>query len=74
MTTSTTHRLHIDLDGQRKEMPHLDANQARVLVGAPFNLHHQNDQIIKLFDTKSTKHADKLSNCTLTSTYVMIGY
>ena len=74
MTTSTTHKLHIDVSGQRKEITHLNADQTRTLVGVPINLHHRNNQIIELFNNKITKYESKLSECKLMSTDILFGF
>ena len=43
MVCETSHRLHIDVDGQQQEVTHLSADQTRILVGAPINLQHNNE-------------------------------
>ena len=62
MLSDTTHRLYISVDGQQKEITHLNADQTRVLVGVSINLQNKNNQIISLFNEKIKCYVDKLKN------------
>ena len=53
MTVNTNHKLHIVENGLKKEVPHLQANKTRVLVGAPINLCHEEAQIVTMFMEKN---------------------
>ena len=74
MLSDTTHCLHISVDGQQKEITHLNANQTRVLVGVPINLQNKNDQIISLFDEKINNYVGKLGASNLMPYDIMFGY
>ena len=43
MIYPASHKLHADLDNQRKEVMHLRSDQMRTLVGVPMQLNHQHD-------------------------------
>ena len=74
MLSDTSHCLHISVDGQQKEITHLNANQTRVLVGVLINLQNKNDQIISLFDEKIKGYIDKLVASNLMPYNIMFGY
>ena len=65
MTHQIAYKLNINIEGHQREITHLDADQTRVLVGIPINLHNKNDQIVKSFDEKITGYIDRLSASTL---------
>ena len=68
------HNLHINIAEYRREIIHLDADQTRVLVGVPINLHHKNNQIVELFNKKITGYIDRLSASTLKSNDILFGH
>ena len=74
MIYSTSHKLHIDLENQRKELVHLRADQMRTLVGVPMQLNHQNEQIVQAILSKTTAYQNKLASCKLNSSDIMFGY
>ena len=74
MLSDTTHRLHISVDGQQREIAHLNANQTRVLVGVPINLQNKNDQIISLFDEKINDYVGKLGASNLMPYNIIFEY
>ena len=68
------HKLHINIEGHQREITYLDADQIRVLVGVPINLHYKNDQIVELYDKKITGYIDRLSASTLKLSNILFGY
>ena len=74
MLSDTTHRLHISVDRQQREIAHLNTDQTRVLVGVPINLQNKNDQIIDLFDKKINDYVGKLGASNLMPFDIMFGY
>ena len=72
--TTTTQKLYIVEEGQRKEIPHLAANQTRVLVGVPINLCHEKAQIMSQIKDKTHEYINKLTSSPLKSTDIMFGY
>ena len=72
--TTNTHKLHIVEDGVRKEVPHLQANKTRVLVGVPINLCHEEAQIVTMFKEKSQIYIDRLAASKLRPGDIMFGY
>ena len=74
MTHQMVHKLHINIKEHQREIAHLDANQTRVLVGVPINLHNKNNQIVESFDKKITEYIDRLSTSTLKSSDILFGY
>ena len=74
MTCQIMHNLHINIAGHQREITHLDADQTRVLVGMPINLHHKNNLIVELFDEKIRGYIDRLSASTLKSNDILFGY
>ena len=68
------HNLYINIVEYRREIIHLDADQTRVLVGMPINLHHKNNLIIESFDEKITGYIDRLSASTLKSNNILFRY
>ena len=73
MVCKTTHRLHIDVDGQQQEVAHLSADQTRILVGAPINLQHNDEQIVQMFEEKIDTHTGRLATSTLRPYDIMFG-
>jgi len=74
MTYQMTHKLHINIEEHQREIIHLDADQTRVLVGVPINLHHKNDQIVKLLNERIIGCIDRLSASALKSSNILFGY
>ena len=74
MICDTTHNLHIVENGQRKNIPHLKADQTRVLVGVSINLCHNDKQIVAIFDEKIQCYTNKLATSTLKPGDIMFGY
>ena len=52
MIFHTTHRLHIAENSLFANIPHLSADQIRVLVRVPINLHYDDKQIVTMFNEK----------------------
>ena len=70
---NTNHKLHIVENGQRKEIPHLQANKTRVLVGVPINPGHEEKQLATIYMEKTQGYIDKLATCKLSPGDVMFG-
>ena len=68
------HSLHIGVEGKKREINHLRADQTRVLVGILINLIHNNDQIIKWYHEKIVRYIDKLSSSNLIPHDIIFGY
>lgn len=73
MIVNANHKLHIVENGQTKEMPHLQANKTRVLVGVPINPCHEEVQIATMFIEKAKNHIDRLVTTSLRPEDIMFG-
>ena len=74
MTYQMMHNLSINIAGYQREITYLDADQTRVLVGVPINLHCKNNQIVESFDEKITGYIDRLSASTLKLNDILFRY
>ena len=74
MVCETTHRLRMDVDGQQQEVAHLSTDQTRILLGAPINLQHKNEQIVQMFEEKIDACTGRLTTSTLRPYGIMFGY
>ena len=74
MIVNTNHKLRIVENGQKKEMPHLQANKTRVLVGVPINPCHEEAQIVTMFTEKAKNCIDRLATSSLKPGDIMFGY
>ena len=74
MKVNTSYKLHVVENGLKKEVPHLQANKTRVLVGVPINLCHEEEQIVTMFTEKTKNYADKLATSKLSPGDIMFGY
>ena len=71
---NTNHKLHIVENGYKKEIPHLQANKMRVLVGFPINLCHKETQIVSMFTEKTQTYAERLAASKLRPGDITFGY
>ena len=67
MIVNTTHELHAVVNGQKKEIPNLQANQTRVLVGVLINLCHEKVQIITMLKERNQGYTGRLTASPLRS-------
>ena len=73
MTTTTPHKICIDLDGQWKEIPHVGSDGIRIHVGLQINLNYQNKQIFEQVCDKIVVCNNNLKSSKLTPYDALLG-
>ena len=64
----------ISTEERQEEISHLGIDWARVLVGVPINLTHNNKQIVELYDEKIAIYINRLLASLLKPYDILFGY